>query len=211
MLMLLALHKARARRAAGTRVVAEMRDRANVEIARTIEVDDFIVSDELSSLMLAQVSERLELHAVFRELFDASGSVLTLRPAARYAPAEEAAWAATVAAAGAHGESAIGYRVGSSAVVLNPAKTTALKLGAEDHVLVLARRAPATPDVQPVLFPGDPSAQPAQSARGTEQAASPLASLAGRQLDVPAEGLAHRGQELVGVDRLAAAAEPRKQ
>ncbi len=89
MLMLLTLHKARSKGAAGTRVVAEMRDRANVLIARTIEVDDFIVSDELSSLMLAQVSERRELDAVFRELFDASGSVLALRPAARYAPADE--------------------------------------------------------------------------------------------------------------------------
>ena len=43
------------------------------------------------------------------------------------------------------------------------------------------------------------------------EALRPERSLAGRQLDVAAELLAHRRQQLVGVDRLAAAAEPREQ
>ncbi len=186
LLMLLTLHKARATGAVSTRVVAEMRDRANVAIARTIEVDDFIVSDELSSLMLAQVSERRELDAVFRDLFDASGSVLTLRPASMYAGPDETSWAATVTAAAQRGESAIGYRLGDSAAVVNPAKTTRLVLGTHDRVLVLARRTGHAPDPQRQLFPR-------------------------RQLDVPAEGLPHRRKKLVSVDRLTTAAEPSEQ
>ncbi len=63
------------------RVVAEMLDRANVAVAQTTGVEDFIVSDELSSLMIAQLSERLELHKVFDELFDADGCFVALHPA----------------------------------------------------------------------------------------------------------------------------------
>ncbi len=67
------------------RVVAEMLDRANVAVAQTTGVEDFIVSDELSSLMIAQLSERLELHKVFDELFDAVGCFVALHPAPLYA------------------------------------------------------------------------------------------------------------------------------
>jgi Trk K+ transport system NAD-binding subunit len=183
MLTLLTLHRAWAGRDERPRIVAEMLDRANVAIARTIEVDDFIVSDELSSLMLAQVSERRELHAVFRDLFDASGSVLSLRPAALYAKQDTVAFSAIVAAAGQRGESALGYRSGSDTTVLNPAKSTRVSLGEDDRVLVLTRRAGSDPSSDRRLF-------------------------AGRQLDVAAEGLPHGRQELVGVDGLAPTAEP---
>jgi hypothetical protein len=186
MLMLLTLHKARTSGAVAARIVAEMRDRANVAIARTIEVDDFIVSDELSSLMLAQVSERRELDAVFRDLFEPSGCVLTLRPAPMYVGPDETAWAATVSVAAQRGESAIGYRLGGSATVVNPAKTSRLALGPDDRVLVLAQRPRRGEDAQRQLFPS-------------------------RQLDVTTEGLPHRGKKLVGVDGLAAAAEPSEQ
>jgi Trk K+ transport system NAD-binding subunit len=186
LLMLLTLHKARATGAVSTRVVAEMRDRANVAIARTIEVDDFIVSDELSSLMLAQVSERRELDAVFRGLFDGSGCVLTLRPASLYAGSDEATWASAVSAAAQRGESAIGYRLGETATVVNPAKTARLVLGPNDRVLVLARRSRGGQDPQPRLF-------------------------AGGKLDVSAERLPHGREQLVGVDGLATAAEPGEQ
>jgi Trk K+ transport system NAD-binding subunit len=186
LLMLLTMHKARATGAVSTRVVAEMRDRANVAIARTIEVDDFIVSDELSSLMLAQLSERRELDAVFSGLFNGSGCVLTLRPATLYAGSDEATWASAVSAAAQRDESAIGYRLGESAVVVNPAKTARLVLGPNDRVLVLARRSRNGQDSQRRLF-------------------------ACGQLDVSAKGLPHGREQLVGVDRLAAAAEPREQ
>ncbi len=128
-----------------------MLDRSNVEIAQTIEVDDFIVSDELSSLMLAQVSERLELHRVFAELFDAAGSFISLRPAELYAPGHAVSYAAIVAAASRRGESALGYRIGRRAVTLNPRKSARVTLGPGDQVLVLGERTarPNTPTVFP--------------------------------------------------------------
>ena len=138
MLMLLTLHKARASGAVAARVVAEMRDRANVAIARTIEVDDFIVSDELSSLMLAQVSERRELDAVFRDLFEPSGCVLTLRPAPMYVGPDETAWAATVvggSAAWRERDRLPPRRFGDRG---QPGQDEPVALGPDDRVLVLA-------------------------------------------------------------------------
>jgi Trk K+ transport system NAD-binding subunit len=144
MLTLLAMHKAFAGRPRRPRVVAEMLQRDNVDIAQTTGVDDFIVSDELSSLMIAQLSERLELREVFRELFDAAGCFLSLHPAPMYAPDEPAPFMAIAAAAADRGESALGYRIGSDPVVINPNKTATVRLGPGDQVLVLGPRVPAS-------------------------------------------------------------------
>jgi Trk K+ transport system NAD-binding subunit len=151
MLTLLALHRAWQGDPHRPRMVAEMLDRSNVEIAQTTGADDFIVSDELSSLMIAQVSERLELQAVFSELFDAEGCFVSLRPAPLYVSAdEEIAFGSIVASAVARGDTAIGYRLGREQVVLNPAKSTRLRLTADDQVLVLA----AYPAQPPPLISG---------------------------------------------------------
>ena len=68
------------------RLVAEVLDQRNVHIAQMAGVDDFIVSDQLASLMIAQLSERAELREVFDELFDAVGASVVLRPAGRFCP-----------------------------------------------------------------------------------------------------------------------------
>ena len=134
------------------RVVAEMLDRANVAVAQTTGVEDFIVSDELSSLMIAQLSERLELHLVFDELFDADGCFVALHPAPLYAPPEPVAFAAIVAAAGQRGETAFGWRVAATGeVVVNPPKSTPSPSARSDQVLVLGPRSarPVTEDALP--------------------------------------------------------------
>ncbi len=123
------------------RVVAEVLDRGNVAVAQTTGVDDFIVSDELSSLMMAQLSERIELHRVFDELFDAEGAFVSLHPAALYGPDGELSFAEVVAAAIARGETALGWRIDATGeVVLNPAKSRTVELGPRDQVLILGPR-----------------------------------------------------------------------
>jgi Trk K+ transport system NAD-binding subunit len=140
MLTLLALERAFASDPKPPRVVAEMLDRANVAVAQTTGVDDFIVSDELSSLMIAQLSERLELQDVFRELFDAGGCSLALHPAPLYAPDHPTSYLSIVASGVDRRATVIGYRLGSAPAVLNPAKSSTVQLGAGDQVLVLALR-----------------------------------------------------------------------
>lgn len=141
MLTLLTLDKAFQGAERRPRVVAEMLDRANVAVAQTTGVEDFIVSDELSSLMIAQLSERLELHKVFDELFDADGCFVALHPAPLYARADPTSFAEIVAAASQRGQTAFGWRIDATGeVVVNPAKAATVALGADDQVLVLGPR-----------------------------------------------------------------------
>src|SRR3546814_1425183 len=57
------------------RIVAELLDQRNLVLAAPAGVDDLIVSNALSSLLMAQLSEHAELQAVFDDLFDADGAV----------------------------------------------------------------------------------------------------------------------------------------
>src|ERR687897_250352 len=125
------------------RIVTELLDARDVELARATGADDFVVSDELSSLMLAQLAERADLEPVFVDLFDVSGSAIALQPAAWYVSPETIAWRRVVAAARERGETAIGYRVargpdGIPSVSLNPPKSADVALGAGDQVVVIA-------------------------------------------------------------------------
>lgn len=124
------------------RIVAELLDQSNVAIASTTGVDDFIVSDALTSLMIAQLSERAELQAVFDDLFDPEGAVVELRSAEALVPHEAISFATVVAAAMSQGASAIGYRLSSTGrVVVNPRKDSLVELGPGDQVLVVGLRA----------------------------------------------------------------------
>ncbi len=123
-----------------------MLDLRNRALAEVTHADDFIVSDRLVSLLMAQVAENAQLNAVFADLFDQAGSEIYLRPAGEYVETgAEVAFATIVESARRRGEVAIGYRVqaasGSSdgqGVTINPPKSGRLTLGARDSVIVLA-------------------------------------------------------------------------
>jgi Trk K+ transport system NAD-binding subunit len=126
---------------AAVRIVAEVLERDDVELAQAGGVDDWIVSDEVTSLMLAQLSERTELAHVFLELFSPEGARLSFRPAQRYVGADPVAYGAIVAAGAARDESVLGYRVAATGSVhLNPVKSEFVALGAADQVLVVESR-----------------------------------------------------------------------
>jgi len=54
-------------------VVSEMTDVRNRELAEVTRADDFVVSNKLVSLMLAQASENQYMAAIFAELLDENG------------------------------------------------------------------------------------------------------------------------------------------
>lgn len=120
------------------RIVAEMLDQRNAPLAEATGVDDFVVSDELTSLMLAQLSERQELSQVFLDLFDREGCSIELRPAPIYGAHLATTFADVVVTASARGDSAIGYRLSSGKVIVNPSKSAPLSLTEIDEVLVIA-------------------------------------------------------------------------
>jgi voltage-gated potassium channel Kch len=128
-------------------IVSEMLDVRNRQLAEVTRADDYIVSDMLTSLMLAQVSENKYLSEVFADLFDASGSEIYLKPAAAYvAMGEGVNFYTVVEAARRRGEVAIGYRQMANAndaarsygVVVNPDKSALVTFGAQDRVIVLS-------------------------------------------------------------------------
>jgi TrkA-N domain. len=140
LLTLLTLRKMFGGNESPMRIVAEVLDRANVAIAVSAGVDDFIVSDELSSLMIAQLSERADLLTVFDELFDSAGCDIVLRPADHYVDNELVSVAQLRAAGLERHETVLGYRIAAtSEIVVNPARAHEVQLGPDDEVLVLTR------------------------------------------------------------------------
>lgn len=134
---------------AGTQfpVVSEMLDVRNRELAEVTRADDFIVSDQLVSLMLAQLSENPKLAPVFADLFDPEGSELYLKPAEDYVePDRPLSFYTVVEAAAERGEVALGYRLRAEAadaakaygVHLNPAKSAPVTFSVGDRIIVLA-------------------------------------------------------------------------
>jgi voltage-gated potassium channel Kch len=128
-------------------VVSEMIDDRNRELAEVTQADDFIVSDQLISLMLSQVSENKRLTDVFDELFSATGAEIYLRPASLYVTeGAESDFYTVIEAARRRGETAIGYRIGEHArssahsygVSVNPTKTESRMFAPGDKIIVLS-------------------------------------------------------------------------
>lgn len=69
-------------------VTSEMKDVRNQELATTADVSDFVVSSNIISLMVSQISENRDLSVVFNELLAAEGSEIYIRPSTRYAHAD---------------------------------------------------------------------------------------------------------------------------
>ncbi|HEU0296214.1 MAG TPA: NAD-binding protein [Anaerolineales bacterium] len=128
-------------------IVSEMLDLRNRELAEATQVDDFIVSEHLISLMMSQLSENAELFDVFTDIFDPEGAEIYLKPASDYvALGEPVNFYTVVEAARRRGETSIGYRLASEAkdaskaygVHTNPKKSAQVTFGAADKVIVIA-------------------------------------------------------------------------
>lgn len=128
-------------------IVSEMLDVRNRELAEVTRADDFIVSNQLVSLLLSQVSENRYLNAVFADLFDPEGSEIYLKPIENYVRiGQPLNFYTIVQAARQRGEVAIGYRLKRNAhdasksygVAVNPDKSNPVTFEKGDKVVVLA-------------------------------------------------------------------------
>ncbi len=129
------------------KIVSEMIDIRNRQLADVTSADDFIVSDKLISLMMSQVSENKFLMKVFEDLFDADGSEIYIKPAVEYVRIDEPMNFYTVLESAARkNEVAIGYRIIADSrradkdygVVVNPKKSEMFTLAAGDKIIVLS-------------------------------------------------------------------------
>ncbi|MCX6057828.1 MAG: NAD-binding protein [Chloroflexi bacterium] len=128
-------------------IVSEMLDLRNRELAEAAKVDDFIVSEHLISLMMAQLSESAELLGVFTDMFDPEGAEIYLKPISDYVVTGQPVNFYTVTeAARRRGETAIGYRLMSEnhdaeksyGIHTNPKKIEKVSFSAEDKLIVIS-------------------------------------------------------------------------
>jgi len=128
-------------------IVSEMLDIRNRELGVVAKADDFIVSDNLISLMLSQLSENTDLKKVYDILFEAEGSEVYLKPVSRYVKiGEDVNFYTILESAAKLNESAIGFRISSQSsesdlhfgVNINPNKSKKVKFKEEDFIIVLA-------------------------------------------------------------------------
>lgn len=131
--------------------VVELTDAQHRPLAPAGPHTDLVVGGRLVGLLMAQVSQTIELAAAFDELFSPVGNAVRLRPATDYVPAgTEAPFAELVEAAGRQGATALGYRPGDSRIpLLNPPKTSMRRWSHEDTVIVVTTAETLQPQEDP--------------------------------------------------------------
>ncbi|MFT3727609.1 MAG: hypothetical protein QM759_07290 [Terricaulis sp.] len=127
-------------------LVSEMADIRNRQLATVTRADDFVVSNRLVSLMLAQAAESEFTTSIFNELLDDAGSEVYMRPVETMIGIDRPVdFTTIVEAARRRGETAFGYcrprgdKNNPSGVTLNPSKTQSVEFRAGDYVVVLAQ------------------------------------------------------------------------
>lgn len=128
-------------------IVSEMLDVRNSRLADVAKVNDFIVSDTIISLLMSQVSENPVLNAVFKDIFDADGSEIYLKPVEQYVRiGEPVTFYTVVESARRKGESAFGYTIAKQScdaqaydgVYVNPTKSKSIQFEHGDRIIVVA-------------------------------------------------------------------------
>ena len=129
------------------KIVSEMLDLRNRELAEVTKADDFIVSDNLISLLMSQVSENKFLMSVFEDIFNAQGSEIYLKPMSDFIKlGQKIDFYTVMESAKRKGQTAIGYRLASMAndkskahgVVIRPNKSIVQSFSANDKLIVLS-------------------------------------------------------------------------
>lgn len=147
--LLTLLHLRDIKNAAGREfsIVTEMNDARNRDLAAVAAADDFVVSENIVSLMLVQISENKHLRAILDDIFDPEGSEIYLKPAEDYVrTGVPLSFYTVVESARRRNETAIGYRVLANAkdpardfgVVINPDKSLPVTFAVGDRVVVVA-------------------------------------------------------------------------
>jgi hypothetical protein len=121
-----------------TRLIVELLDAQNVELARGMGANDYVVSDAIASRLMAQVAEQPERRMVFRKLYASEGASVNLVQAADLGLSGQTAFGDVVATAYSNGLLAIGWRnTREEHVVLNPDRSEQADLVDGDQIVVI--------------------------------------------------------------------------
>ena len=129
-------------------IVTEIMDSRNRALMASADIDDFVVSDKIISMYLAQIAHEPRLHAIYSELLTAAGNEIYLKPVEQYVDINTpVTFHELVAAALAHHEVVIGYRYGNvsigeedrNEIHINPAeRDKPLVFNPSDRLIVIA-------------------------------------------------------------------------
>jgi ion channel POLLUX/CASTOR len=124
---------------AAPRIISEILDARTKELLEQDIGADFVVSNEMTSMLLAQISERRDLNAVFADLFDSDGNEVYLKRAECFAAmGEPTPWLSVLKVARSRGEVALGYARLNQVPVLNPPQAESLVFNPGDRVVVVS-------------------------------------------------------------------------
>ena len=122
------------------RIITELLDVDNVDLALLTGADDYVVSDAITSRLMTQLADQPERRAVLRELYGPTGPSFHLVEVGELGLVGQCEWDEIVAAAYSSGLLAIGWRLASPAgsdPVLNPDGADCVVLTDDDHVVVI--------------------------------------------------------------------------
>ena len=124
-------------------VTSEMRSIEDQELAEVTKVTDFVISSNITALMMTQISQTREQFVILDDLLSDSGSELYMKIANRYVVTDKPVNYYTVcASASRYGEIAIGYKKvkenGEFEIVINPPKEQEIIFNKDDRLIVVA-------------------------------------------------------------------------
>ncbi|MCL4416661.1 MAG: potassium transporter TrkA [Actinobacteria bacterium] len=130
-------------------LTSEMLDINNRALAKVAKVNDFIVSEKLTSLLLAQISENEQLDPVFEDLLNESGSEIYQKKIKDYIKIGEPVNFYTILeAAGRKNDLAIGFRIAAEenfeeknfGIYINPDKSSLFEFTEDDSLILLSEK-----------------------------------------------------------------------
>ena len=127
-------------------VIAEIREPRNRELLEDTIADDVVVSPQVVSVLITQISQLPVLGPVYGELLSAEGIEICLRPALRYASAGKPVRFCDLVAAGQVSLETVlgliraGEDGGDPTIELAPPLDASWTLGEHDRLIVLAQR-----------------------------------------------------------------------
>ncbi len=123
-----------------TTVVSEIRNPKNRRLATAAGIDDFVISNEVCSMIMAQLVIQPHMKLVYDEIFDPSGCEIQLRDASQYSARD---FSDLTAVGLDRGEVVLGWLTGAgidSKVMLNPASDEPLPDDPGTRIVVIAER-----------------------------------------------------------------------
>ena len=129
-------------------ITAELMDPSHVNLGGKQSSHDFIVSQQLISLLMAQLSESPHLFDVFSELFNSGGVVVAIHPIERYVQPESLTFEQVILACRDFDVTPIGYRASralddplalNGGLRINPPKDASIHFQPGDALVVISQ------------------------------------------------------------------------